>query len=79
MFQLREVFVTFFRLAVYIFSISQVTSASFKFDTNNKTKGTNVVMGAQTNALLMTKVFDGIIIHTERVMNGNEQRLDAEP
>ena len=36
-------------------------------------------MGAQTNALLMTKVFDRIIIHTERVMNGNEQRLDAEP
>ena len=36
-------------------------------------------MGAQTNALLMTKVFDGIIIHTERVMNGNERRLDVEP
>jgi hypothetical protein len=27
----------------------------------------------------MTKVFDGIIIHTERVMNGNERRLDVEP
>lgn len=37
------VFVTFFRLAIYIFSISQVPSASFKFDTNNKTKRTNVV------------------------------------
>ena len=31
------------------------------------------------NSFKKGRQFDGIIIHTERVMNGNEQRLDAEP